>query len=178
MNWCYYVRLPQTQRGSKSTGKTKVSVFQSQALICSYRPWKVSRQKHSLAALTLESWSTQVCSVTAALMQSSTTFHLCIQLGFNAPFRTSLSIELMDHGSESQPQRKQMTERGGGVTQRMSMHSLSSVIWFVFSLLSLCVCLSLYLQTSYSSVKSLLPFSHHCHPHFSFIFPLFLFSVR
>lgn len=97
-----------------ATIKTKeVHVFQSQALICSPRPWKVSRQRHSLAALTLESWSTQVCSATAALMQSSLPFHLCIQLGFNAPFSTSLSIELMDHGSESQPHRKQMSEREG-----------------------------------------------------------------
>ncbi len=109
-------------------------------------------------------------------MPSSTTFHLCIQLGFKAPFRTSLSIELMDHGSESQPQRN--TDNDTYRERKWwpkGPSSLSSVIWFVFSLpfvssfyLSICLQISCYSLICYRPVL----FSLFCH-----LFPLYLPTV-
>lgn len=119
------------------------------------KAWKVSRQKRSFVALTLENWSTWVwscysekcSSMTVALTPSSTTSHLCIQLGFNAPFGTKLSIELMDHGSVSQPQRdKQWYRKQWGWPK--GLYIFFGLCYLICFLSAFCLYfLSVYLQT-------------------------------
>lgn len=56
--------------------------------------------------------------MTAVLSPNSATIHLCIQLGFNASFRTNLSVELMNHGSGRASQReRQIMIHTAGKTQ-------------------------------------------------------------